>query len=209
MEISPLPASAHSDYYRLRTEWLRYKSQLYDGLTGLPALPAVMEDVRRIVESKGAADVVYVDLGRSGGQETKLGWAAYDGAVREFAAVLASLQASGELTSQDVVCLHTVRSDRFLVFTAGTDSSSAARRDRLLAALVARIAIAPSTSVVRSERAIQQAVAEAMLRSLLDRQGVQTERREELARLIACSDVRAVFHPIVRLADGEIIGHEA
>jgi EAL domain-containing protein (putative c-di-GMP-specific phosphodiesterase class I) len=222
-----LPASTHHDYYRLRTEWLRYKSQLYDGLTGLPALPAVIEDVRRIVESKGAADVVYVDLGRSGGQETKLGWAAYDGAVREFAAVLASLQASGELTSQDVVCLHTVRSDRFLVFTAGTDSSSAARRDRLLAALVARIAIAPSTSVlrtlvlsaghariqndpvVRSERAIQQAVAEAMLRSLLDRQGVQTERREELARLIACSDVRAVFHPIVRLADGEIIGHEA
>jgi hypothetical protein len=98
-----LPASTHHDYYRLRTEWLRYKSQLYDGLTGLPALPAVMEDVRRIVESEGAADVVYVDLGRSGGQETKLGWAAYDGAVREFAAVLASLQASGELAAQDVV----------------------------------------------------------------------------------------------------------
>src|SRR5207245_184872 len=107
---SALPASTHHDYYRLRTEWLRYKSQLYDGLTGLPALPAVMEDVRRIVESQGSADVVYVDLGRSGGQETKLGWAAYDGAVREFAAVLASLQAAGELTPQDVVCLHTVRS---------------------------------------------------------------------------------------------------
>ena len=88
---STLSGPAHNDYYRLRTEWLRYKSQLYDGLTGLPALPAVMEDVRRVVESKGAADVVYVDLGRSGGQETKLGWAAYDGAVREFAAVLSSL----------------------------------------------------------------------------------------------------------------------
>ena len=33
-------------------------------------------------------DLVYLDLGRSGGHETKLGWAAYDGAVREFAAVL-------------------------------------------------------------------------------------------------------------------------
>jgi EAL domain-containing protein (putative c-di-GMP-specific phosphodiesterase class I) len=187
----------------------------------------VIEDVRRIVESKGAADVVYVDLGRSGGQETKLGWAAYDGAVREFAAVLASLQAGGDIGPQDVVCLHTVRSDRFLVFMAGSESTSAARRDRLLAALRARIECAPATSVlrtlqlsagharihndpiVRSERAIQQAVAEAMLKSLVDREGVETERREELSGLISRSDVRAVFHPIVRLADRTIIGHEA
>jgi EAL domain-containing protein (putative c-di-GMP-specific phosphodiesterase class I) len=227
LETASLTASTHNDYYRLRTEWLRYKSQLYDGLTGLPALPAVVEDVRRIVESKGAADVVYVDLGRSGGQETKLGWAAYDGAVREFAAVLASLQAGGEIGPQDVVCLHTVRSDRFLIFVAGGESSSAARRDRLLAALRARIESAPPASVlrtlllsagharihndpiVRSERAIQQSVAEAMLKSLVDREGVETERREELSGLISRSDVRTVFHPIVRLSDGQIIGHEA
>ena len=227
METAILTASTQTDYYRLRTEWLRYKSQLYDGLTGLPALPAVVEDVRRIVESKGAADVVYVDLGRSGGQETKLGWAAYDGAVREFAAVLASLQAAGELGAQDVVCLHTVRSDRFLIFVAGGESSSVARRDRLLAAMRARIDAAPPASVlrtlplsagharihndpiVRSERAIQQAVAEAMLKSLVEREGVESERREELSRLITQSGVRAVFHPIVRLTDREIIGHEA
>jgi EAL domain-containing protein (putative c-di-GMP-specific phosphodiesterase class I) len=227
LETASLPASSHNDYYRLRTEWLRYKSQLYDGLTGLPALPAVVEDVRRIVESRGAADVVYLDLGRSGGQETKLGWAAYDGAVREFAAVLTSLPAAGELSPQDVICLHTVRSDRFLVFMGGVDSSSVARRDRLLAALRARIDSAPASSIlrtlplsagharihndpiVRSERAIQQAVAEAMLKSLVDREGVETERREELSGLISRSDVRAVFHPIVRLADRQIIGHEA
>ncbi|HUG53022.1 MAG TPA: hypothetical protein VMR21_05455, partial [Vicinamibacteria bacterium] len=227
METAYLTASTHNDYYRLRTEWLRYKSQLYDGLTGLPALAAVVEDVRRIVESQGAADVLYVDLGRSGGQETKLGWAAYDGAVREFASVLASLQASGALSPRDVIALHTVRSDRFLIFVAGGESSSGARRDRLLADLRGRIESAPSGSVlrtldlsagharihndpiVRSERAIQQAVAEAMLCSLVEREGVETERREELSRLITQCDVRTVFHPIVRLADREIIGHEA
>src|SRR5438045_5310929 len=222
-----LTASTQTDYYRLRTEWLRYKSQLYDGLTGLPALAAVVEDVRRILESKGAVDVVYVDLGRSGGQETKLGWAAYDGAVREFAAVLASLRAQGELGAEDVVSLHTVRSDRFLIFMVAGEATSAARRDRLLAALRARIESAPATSIlrtlpltagdariqndpiVRSERAIQQAVAEAMLAGLAEREGVETERREEIKHLITGSGVRAVFHPIVRLADGEIIGHEA
>jgi EAL domain-containing protein (putative c-di-GMP-specific phosphodiesterase class I) len=227
LETASLTASTHNDYYRLRTEWLRYKSQLYDGLTGLPALPAVVEDVRRIVESQGAADVIYVDLGRSGGQETKLGWAAYDGAVREFAAALASLQASGALSARDVVCLHTVRSDRFLIFAAGGEITSAERRDRFLAALRARIESAPAASIlrtlhlsaghariqndpiVRSERGIQQAVAEAMLRSLVEREGVESERRGELSRLITECGVRAVFHPIVRLADRVIIGHEA
>jgi len=34
-------------------------------------------------------------------------------------------------------------------------------------------------------------------------------RRDELSRMIFQGGVRAVFHPIVRLADGEIIGHEA
>ena len=40
-------STAQADYYRLRTEWLRFKSQLFDALTGLPALPDVIEGVRR------------------------------------------------------------------------------------------------------------------------------------------------------------------
>src|SRR5688500_15890313 len=89
--------TAQEDCYRLRTEWLRYKSQLYDALTGLPALPAVVEDVRRILEARGTVDVVYLDLGRSGGHETTLGWAAYDHAVRELSALLVSLRQTGEI----------------------------------------------------------------------------------------------------------------
>jgi EAL domain-containing protein (putative c-di-GMP-specific phosphodiesterase class I) len=185
--------------------------------------------VRRIVESQGGADVVYLDLGRSGGHETKLGWAAYDGAVREFAGLLAGLPASGELSPHDVVCLHTVRSDRFLVFMGVGDAgrSTSVRRERLMAALRARSDGAPQGSVlkglrisvgharilndpvVRAERAIQQAVAEAVLMSLVEREGIEAVRRDELSRMIYHGDVRAVFHPIVRLADGEVIGHEA
>ena len=64
-----------ADYFRLRTEWLRYKSQLFDKLTGLPALPAVLEDVRKVLEAQRGVEVVYIDLGRSGWHETELGWA--------------------------------------------------------------------------------------------------------------------------------------
>ena len=223
-----------ADYYRLRTEWLRFKSQLFDGLTGLPALPAVIEDVRRIVESRGAAEVVYLDLGRSGGQELKLGWAAYDEAVREFAGLLLALRDTGPLAPHDIVCLHTVRSDRFLVFLAGANGDALSakrapggRKEQVVGALRRAIDQSPEDGllrtfrlasgharivndpVVRSERAIQQAVSAAVLMSLLEREGIEAVRRDELSRLIALGDVRAVFHPIVRLADGQVIGHEA
>ena len=223
-----------TDYYRLRTEWLRFKSQLFDGLTGLPALPAVMEDVRRILESRGAAEVVYLDLGRSGGQEMKLGWAAYDEAVREFAGLILSLRDTGPLGPSDIVCLHTVRSDRFLVFLGASEADNLAarrspggRKEQVVGALRRAIDQSPEDSplrtfrlasgharivndpVVRSERAIHHAVAAALLMSLLEREGIEAVRRDELSRLIALGDVRAVFHPIVRLSDGQVIGHEA
>ena len=221
-----------SEYYRLRTEWLRFKGHLFDSLTGLPALAAVVEDVRRLLEVRGSAAVVYMDLGQSGLQETKLGWAAYDEAVREFSRALLSLQAGGDLSSQDIVCVHTVRSDRFLVFfggglgSDGEGAPAAVRRERLLSALKASIeqrpasllrgvrvsmghASIPLSPAQRAERVIQQAVSDAMAMSLAEREGVEAVRQDELSGLISRAAVRAVFHPIVRLADGGTVGHEA
>jgi EAL domain-containing protein (putative c-di-GMP-specific phosphodiesterase class I) len=225
-------STPQADYYRLRTEWLRFKSQLYDALTGLPALPAVMDELRRLLEAHGTVDVVYLDLGRSGGHETQLGWAAYDEAVREFGGLLAGLKPGGDVGRHDIVCLHTVRSDRFLIFLAADERgeerrSAAARRERLVTAIRNRIDAAPPGSVLRSlrmaagharihrrpvvrdERAILQAVAEAMLVSLVEREGIDTVRRDELSEMIFRGGVRTVFHPIVRLADGRVVGHEA
>jgi EAL domain-containing protein (putative c-di-GMP-specific phosphodiesterase class I) len=225
-------AASQADYYRLRTEWLRFKSQLFDGLTGLPALAAVVDEVRALVEAHGSADVIYLDLGRSGGHETNLGWSAYDEAVREFASVLGSLREKGAVGADDIVCLHIVRSDRFLVFLAQRDDplsrSAAAHRERLVSAIRQRIAdtLLPGSPLralrlaagharfrlepgVRPERAIHQAVTDAMAVSLLEREGIEAVRRDELSRMIFEGGVRSVFHPIVRLADGQIIGHEA
>jgi EAL domain-containing protein (putative c-di-GMP-specific phosphodiesterase class I) len=229
-EKTAVSTTPQADYYRLRTEWLRFKSQLFDGLTGLPALPAVVDDVSRLVETRSQVDLVYLDLGRSGGHETKLGWAAYDGAVREFAAVLKAMAAAGDLGKDDVVCLHTVRSDRFLVFIGEDDlaaGSVAARREAVVTGIRRHVEDLPQGSLlrvlrlsaghsrirkdplVRTERAIQRAVTDAMLMSLVEREGVEAVRRDELSRMIFQGGVRAVFHPIVRLADGEVIGHEA
>jgi EAL domain-containing protein (putative c-di-GMP-specific phosphodiesterase class I) len=230
--MAEAPRAPQGDYYRLRAEWLRYKSQLFDALTGLPALPAVMPDVAALQAASGAVDVIYLDLGRSGGHELNLGWAAYDEAVREFAELVASLPETRVLGPGDIVCLHTVRSDRFLIFMRETEQvdlgrGAAARRERVVSALRARIELTEPSSVLRSlrlaagharlagdlgrnpGRAIQQAVTDAVLVSLVEREGIEAVRREELGRLIGDGGVRTVFHPVVRLADEEIIGHEA
>ena len=186
--------------------------------------------MRRTVEKRGRVDLVYLDLGRSGGHETKLGWAAYDGAVKEFAGVLKSLAAHRRAAIgrrrlprhralRPLPGLH-VRgrshaqrgrppggawSPACASGIEGLPHGSLLRILRLSAGH-ARIENDP---LVRSERAIQHAVTEAMLMSLVEREGVEAVRRDELSRMIFQGGVRAVFHPIVRLADGEIIGHEA
>jgi EAL domain-containing protein (putative c-di-GMP-specific phosphodiesterase class I) len=222
-----LGAGPHADYFRLRTEWLRFKSHLVDGLTGLPALAAVVEDVRRLLESERSVEVLYLDLGRSGRHETKLGWAAYDEAVRGFAGVLRALSESKALAARDIVCLHTVRSDRFLLFLGPEEHPAArSRRERVLAAVQSALPAAAGSGLrgarlavgharvsahpmARTERAIHQAVADAILMSLEAHENVEMARHEELAGLVKGGAVRAVFHPIVQLADGVVIGHEA
>jgi GGDEF domain-containing protein len=187
----------------LRMEWLRFRSRLYDTLTGLPTLPALLEDVRRMIETCGSAHVVYLDLGRSGWQETQLGWEAYDETVREFSRLLAGVRGH-ELGEADLFCVDTVRSDRFIVILSGTpgDSLAAAlrradeRRKAILTRLREGIAGRPSSSLlqavrlteghahvqhdpkVRVERAIQQAVTDSMLMSLLQRQTIEAVRLE-------------------------------
>jgi EAL domain-containing protein (putative c-di-GMP-specific phosphodiesterase class I) len=219
----------------MRTEWLRFRSRLFDTLCGLPTFPAVAEDVRRLIERSGSMHVVYLDLGRSGWQETQLGWEVYDESIREFAQLLGGLRETQEIGKDDIYCVDTVRSDRFLVFLGGVPGDSLAAalrradesRNALLSALRDGIAGAPPGSLlqavrlteghahvtpdpmVRMERAVQQAVSDAMLMSLVQRQTLKAVRLEELTRLIAEGRVRSVFHPIVRLRDGKVIGHEA
>jgi EAL domain-containing protein (putative c-di-GMP-specific phosphodiesterase class I) len=224
-----LPAR-QEDYFALRTDWLRLKSHVFDSLTGLPSLPGVMEEVRRLLELHRSLDLLYVDLGRSGWQENKLGWAAYDTVLKSFAGVFPALRQQGILDPSDVVCLHTVRSDRFLVFLGPGGRGAGApgeRRQGVVAGLRALIARSPAGGQLRSirvafghsriaehplarpERAIHQAVADALLKSLTAHEGVETARHDDLGRILATGGVRTVFHPIVRLADGKPIGFEA
>lgn len=63
--------------------------------------------------------------------------------------------------------------------------------------------------MVRLERSIQQAVADAIVMVLAQRESADAARLDALHHIIAGRRLRSVFHPVVRLADAAVIGHEA
>ncbi len=212
-------SKTQADYYRLRTEWLRFRSHLVDSLTGLPTFAAVLEQGRRLLDERSGLDILYLDLGRSGAHEAKLGWESYDETVREFARSLQDLGESAGIAERDIVCVHTGRSDRFLLLLGVPDDPTPVRERQALVvgALQSQVArrlgvgharVTPNP-MMRPERSIQQAVADAMMMSLRSAVTISPALEGELARLIANRAVRSVFHPIVRLADRGVVGHEA
>src|SRR5512134_1242075 len=124
--------SVEADHERLQAEWLRFRAHVVDGVTGLPTLAAVLDDVRRLTEERGTAGLVYLDLARS---EAGAAAEAPD-PVPLMARALLSLKVEGGLGPRDIVALLSVGSDKFLVFlrgeAAGVDAPSGdARLHRL------------------------------------------------------------------------------
>ncbi|HVR69477.1 MAG TPA: EAL domain-containing protein [Vicinamibacteria bacterium] len=219
-----------ADYFRLRAEWLRFKSHVLDGNTGLPTLSAVLDDVRRLMEERGTLALVYLDLGGEGELEAVHGWQAYDEVVRGFARALLSLRTDGVLGPRDVLAVMSVRSDKFLVFMRAGDSadpgSLEARvkrlRDKVEGALSGAVpeVLRPHVDfhegwaqmyrdpMLRAERSIHRALDEAMLMSLRHRTREEDRRAQGLDQMIGCRGLVTLYQPILDLNTLEVLGHE-
>ncbi|HVT59707.1 MAG TPA: EAL domain-containing protein [Thermoanaerobaculia bacterium] len=219
-------------YWELRAEWLKLRGYLFDPGTGLPALPAVIEDVRRRLEDGEPIGLIYLDLSSGGGMEAICGWQTYDRLLQQLTATLFEFR-EGALTPRDAVALTAVRGDEFLLFVGprpnqALDERRLTRlRERLVDDLEGRLRLELDSQVpqgivvacgsamvrtdptVRIERSIYQSIDE--VRSICRR---QRERRRgmhlnELRRILASRDVLIRYQPIVRLEDGLIHGFEA
>src|SRR5512145_2679441 len=99
----------------MRAEWLKVCSYVYDPNTALPAMPAVLEDVRRRIEKGEQLGVISLDVSGEEDLEEVYGWQTYDGLLQQVAQALADFKGP-VLGDDDVVALAGVRSDQFLVF---------------------------------------------------------------------------------------------
>lgn len=215
---------------QMRAEWLKVHGYVYDPNTNLPAVPAVLEDVRRRIEKGERIGVIYLDVSGEEYLEEVYGWATYDGLLQQVAQALADCR--GPLLGGDaVVALAGVRSDQFLVFV-GLDPRRGARelaqlRERVVGELGRRIKIQVGNETprglglhassgvlkydptVRIERSIYKVLDAVRLECQRDREGSLTARRRELRRILQSRDILIRYQPIVRLGDGSVFGYEA
>jgi len=220
------------DYFQLRSEWLRFKNHLFDSTTGLPALAAVLDDIRRLLEERGTLGLVYLDLADAARLEGLHGWQWYDDTLRAFAGALLDLKAREYLAARDVVAMLSVRSDKFLLVLGGARPSSLELanldplvmrlRDRILETLPDRLPRGAANSFVfhhghallhrdpmlRAERALYRALDEAMHMSLRQRSRAEDQSTRALDALIHDEQIVTQYQPIVRLSDMEVVGHE-
>jgi len=224
-----------SDYFHLRTQWLRYRSQLFDSSIGVPTLAAIFDDIRRTLEDRGSLMLVYIDLSRENRIEEIWGWQTYDEVLREFGLLLEQTRAS-VLPPDSVLSLMHVRGDEFLLFLAPSDriartASVRVEVERLaesftstmnanLARLPAdhhtrQLQVATGIAFVqldpmqRIERQIHRAINEARLRFERNVEQEESAMKSTLLKIISERDVRTLFQPIVYLGDRSVLGYEA
>ena len=224
--------SSESPLLSARAEILKLRSCLHDPATGLPTLPAVLESVRRRLESGEGVGLVFLDLRSEERIEEIFGWETYDGLLRQMADAL--VRARPEvLKERDLLCVAGVRSDEFLVFLGSQVGPGQIRhrleraRDRLLASLSEELRVQFDSErprglglhgaavpiqyepTVRIERAIYKAVDEARALCRREREQKHTLRLNELRRILAIEGIFVRYQPIVALADGGVHGFEA
>lgn len=218
-------------YFALRAEWLKLRGALHDPTTALPTLAAVLEDVRRRLETGETIGIIYLDLSGEEHLEAVYGWEAYERLIREMALALGDLRGL-VLDPHDTVASLGVRDDEFVLFVRGTERAHVedewveAIRSRVVAELASRLRVELGSSprpvavesasavlrpdpTVRLERQVYRAVDRAKSVSRVARDGAQHARLTELRRILEARAVEVRFQPIVSLTDGAIHGYEA
>lgn len=215
--------SPPQDLVALQTRLLQLRACLYDPETDLPTLPAVLDQVRRLLDDHGSVRLLQVRIEQEQVLERIVGWERYDGLLRFLAARLREILATDGGRGW-LLCQEHVRGDEFMVFLG--DGRAA---DRVLGRLGGGLQIAGDDtagdpemlplrtgrgvvrrqSALRTERCIYNALVEA--RQDLAQQGraLDRARERELRAILAEGRVSTVFQPIFRMPEREVIGYEA
>ena len=218
---------------KLRTDYLRLKSALYDPNTDLEAAPAVVESVRALFHHARTIGVIHLEIDPLARVEAVYGWQVLDRLLKAVAGEMLWLR-GGSLPAESVITQHGVHADRFLIFVPlphhdqGPHASlvvqtCASLQDRLQSlfagadfrAMAPRPVFSIGSATItenpffRMERQIYRGVEEA--RHAGTRQEAQERSRQhaELKRIIREQRIEILFQPILHLATERIIGYEA
>lgn len=222
------------DTANLRAEWLQYRSRLFDRDLGLPALPSVVDDLRRQLEDSGAVGLLTFMLNAERQVEELWGWQAYDRLIADFVKALrAKAQGTGSLPT-GLLCVPAVRSDEILTFIPVHNGKrsrpvlvqwlreTAAELDGFVTDFLAERlqttdrycshvghALIEFDPKVRVERVVYRGLREARGEVFRRTATAEEHGAEVLRRMLARREIVSVFQPIYDLVERRVIAAEA
>ncbi len=223
---------AKGDYFVLRAEWLKFKSNLFDKNTNLPTLSMVLEDARRLIEDHATLGLLMVDLGKQRNFETTYGWQVYDTIIQQFAQILEETKAE-ILQANDIIALPQVRGDEFILVLnppsgelwseTALEYMNEALRNTIRKKMErfrsqrwhsnlsfhSGYSLINRDPAIRVERSIQRAIARAREVSGQEIENELIRHHISLQRIISMNTIVTVFQPIVYLDTLEVLGYEA
>ena len=227
-----MPGDSKTDYFVLRAEWLRYKSNLYDKNTNLPTLSIVFDDARKMVEERGTIGLLLIDFGRQKNFEATYGWQKYDEVLRHVSEILEESR-NELLHEKDLIAISHIRGDEFILFLnppidrPWNDSSLEVVSEKMRNSIKRKLerfstqrwhsnvkvhtgyATVLRDPTIRIERSIQRALAKAREVSGREVEHEMIRRHIALQKIISQNSILILFQPIVYLDNLRVLGYEA
>ena len=227
-----MPGDSKTDYFVLRAEWLRYKSNLFDKNTSLPTLPIVLDDARKMLEEHGTIGILLIDFGKQKSFETTYGWQTYDEVLQDVALILEESR-DELLNERDFIAISHIRGDEFILFLnppvdrPWSDSALEVISERMRNSIRRKLerysnqrwhsnltvhtgySCVLRDPTIRIERSIQHALKKARDVSGQEIENEMIRQHVALQKIISQNSLLILFQPIVYLENLEVLGYEA
>ncbi|MFQ5768300.1 MAG: EAL domain-containing protein, partial [Acidobacteriota bacterium] len=223
----------HTELYRYRTGYLKFRAALCDANTGLLSYPILIDEIHRHFESRESLAVLGVRLLALDRIESIYGWQTVDRLIKQAAMAIqehmAARHGSGVLVAQDGV-----HQGRFVILLVGgpgeqpaTDLGAMAEAVELKAALegvfsgpefatmAQPVGIGCGASflhenpLVRFERLLARSVEQALGTATAARGDEGHRGEREIRNLLSGEGLRCLFQPVYHLEKRSILGYEA
>ncbi|MBL8111416.1 MAG: EAL domain-containing protein [Acidobacteria bacterium] len=232
--LAGAPGGKYHDFMPREMSDPRAKNLLFDGVTGLPTIPVIVDALREKLLVDREVGVLFVDIEKYSHIEDFYGWEVFDEVIGEAGRGLKRLLGT-LFATEDLLAINRPSGSEFYVFLAVPSALSGeailerlqkkARqleetlRDQLnetfrhrihrkigLYVGYARIRHSPQ---VRLERLVYRGLRDAILMASSKEGERAAILREQFRDIVKNERVETLFQPIIDLATGKIFAHEA
>jgi EAL domain-containing protein (putative c-di-GMP-specific phosphodiesterase class I) len=215
------------------TQFSSLRNVFFDGVTGLPTLPLVLESIQDMAVEQHRLGILYLDTARLYPLEEEYGWEFTDRLRRQIGEFLQAILP--RYAPLQVLPVHRTIGDQFLLIVSSMDPEKPVTEAQLLTTttkleetlnqyLASRLSAAmlpfgrmfvgssvlEYNSNVRFERLLSRAIDQAFQNAVQLEQSVFQMQVRQLTEILNTNRIRTFFQPIFHLENlDEVLGHES